>query len=776
MPEEIMNIPGTVVKVRFSSGGTFFVLGCVLDELSDYYPTDPGVLPEEWMTRDFTIQLTTEFETEMELGRTYIFSGVINEHPRFGEQFKSGYFFPDIPTSEKMMRQYLDAMPQVGPVRARMIVDRFGESRIPDIIENDHMMLVEIDGITEERALQIHDKWLDDKALRDTYMWMCSHDIPVKFASSVVKTIGQRDIIGKIESNPYILTAVSGIDFKMADSIAHRVMRSVPGRMRVFYCAKFVMNIAKSDGHLCVPCESLSGNVKKQLSLYRDQENFEEIFHDVVSNDFVIVRVNGRIFVYLPHVFRDEREVASRLVGMMSNESRYEIDDDDIEYAERELSAYMGRDEVVLDDLQAEAVRSAFLNKVSVISGGGGTGKSTICRCIHTLAVRKGLETCFLTPTGAAAKVLAEKTSTEAMTIHRALGMRPGMSPEPDHEISANIVVVDEFSMVGIDTMPYLMEAIVSPSVTNIVFVGDPQQLPSVSAGSFLSEVIASGLASVIILDRIHRQSDSSYIPVIANDMSGGVYSGIPEDASDVTFIEVEDDDHVAEVSARRLVAEYMERNGNLDGLQVISPMYKGPAGVDRMCNAIQEMVIGEGKECLSHKSSRFFVGDRVMQMTNNYDKDVYNGNIGTVVNIGAKFMKLGDSRESKFVMVEYGDRAVEYVESDIDEIKVCWCCTVHKYQGSQIENVIMMACHLHARMMSRELIYTGMTRASENLTIIGTESMLQRASSISVIRRRFTNTAEMMRRFFSRNQEGFDVMNRHLCRDDVDDREPVRD
>jgi len=757
-----MTLPCRVNKVVYSSG-TFFVLQCELDEVSDCFPTEPGAVPYEWTDKGLTVQLSTEFETEIELYRTYVFSGVIHDHARFGSQFKSNYFFPDVPTSEKLMRQYLDCMPQVGPVRARMMVDRFGEARIPDIIENNHEMLIEIDGITEERALEISEKWMEDRTLRDTYIWMCKHDIPVDYASRVIKVVGKKDVISKIEDNPYILTAVKGIGFKMADTIAHRILENVPGDMRVLYCVQFILGEAKRDGHLCVPATTMSRVVEEQLAEFKPQEDFENIFGSVIASKFVLVRNEGRTFVYMPSVFRDEREVASNLVAMIANKSDYEATDDDIAYAENELASYMGEESITLDGLQADAVRGAFNSKVSVISGGGGTGKSTICRCIHTIAVKKGLDTLFLTPTGAAAKVLAEKTSTEAMTIHRALGMRPGSPPEPDHEIGANIVIIDEFSMVGIDTFPYLLDAILSPRVTNIVFVGDPQQLPSVSAGSFLSEIIGSGLADVIILDRIHRQSDSSYIPVVADEISKGMYSGIPHDAIDVTLIDAVDD-HAAASTARKAVADYMDRNGTLDGLQVLSPMYKGPAGVDSLCEAIQEMVIGEGKEAMSYKNSRYYVGDRVMQMTNNYDKDVYNGNIGNVIEFGTKYVNPGDQRESKFIVVNYDGREVEYTESQIDEIRVCWCCTIHKYQGSQVEHVIMMACRSHFRMMSRELVYTGMTRASDRLQIIGLESMIDRANSVSIIKKRFSHTGEMMRRFHSGNSDGFDVRNRHLC------------
>jgi exodeoxyribonuclease V alpha subunit len=763
MSKDNILLPCRVLRRRYSAAN-FSVLDVEIDEMSDNFPSDPMAVPQEWIRGGkghFTVQVSTDFEAEFDELRTYVFSGEVNDHVRYGLQFKADYFFPDMPTSEKMIKQYLDTMRHIGPWRAKMIIDRFGEARVIDIFNDSPEMLLEIRGITQDRLNLIVEAWEKGKAMRDIFVWLCKYDVPVSYASKIVDLLGDKAVV-KIQENPYILTAIRGMGFNTVDALAHRVLEEVPGDLRVLHGTRFVMGEALNQGHLCVPSANLEPVVKSYLAEFKEQEDFQSHYTSALQSHFVLIRNEGRVFVYLPHIFAKERAVAAGLVNFVSNESQYSVDDSDIEYAENELVTHLDRD-ISLDALQSEAVKSAFSNKLTVISGGGGTGKSTICRCIHTICMKKGLCTAFLTPTGAAAKVLGEKTSSGAMTIHRALGMVPGRGPDPDKVIDANIVVIDEFSMVGIDTLPYLIEAITSPRVTNIVFVGDPQQLPSVSAGSFLSDVKNSGIAHVVTLDRIHRQSETSYIPVIADDMSNGQYRGIPDDATDVSLTSVADD-AAALSRVNHMVSEYMRVNGSLDGLQVLSPMYKGYAGVDSLCSSIQVMVNSGNEDVLVYKNKTFYVGDRVMHTVNNYEKDVYNGNIGYVVEMGAKRIKDSDANESKYLVVDYDGHVVEYVEKEMDEVRVCWCCTVHKYQGSQVDNVILVTTFAHARMMSRELIYTGMTRASKNLSIVGVDKMLHKASSVSVIRKRFTHTSEMMRRVHSGDYNGFDVKNRHLC------------
>jgi exodeoxyribonuclease V alpha subunit len=770
MVKDKVLLPCVVVKKRFSSAN-FSVLSVIFDTASSAMSGNTHTLPHEWFNgkEQFTVQVSTDFEIKIEENMSYVFSGLYQEHVRYGPQFKSDYFFPDIPSDEKAMLRYLDMMPNIGPVRASMIVDRFGISRVEDIIENEPMLLSEISGITEERATKISEEWKMGKALRDVFLWLCNHDVPTSHASKIVDKYKDRTI-EVLNDNPYVLTSVKGMGFKTVDALAHRIFDSVPGDMRVLHGTLYSLGEALSDGHLCVPAENLSKVVKHHLDEFKPQENFDDLFQQALRSYLVLARTSGRVFVYLPWVFKGEATVSKIIASMASYESRYEASDEDIDMAEEELLSYLDR-EISLDELQSEAVMSAFNNKITVISGGGGTGKSTICRCIRTICMRKGLTVSFLTPTGAAAKVISEKTSADGMTIHRALGMIPGSGPNPDCQITSNILVVDEFSMVGIDTLPHLLGAISDIAVTNIVFVGDPQQLPSVSAGNFLSDIIATcdDVANVVILDRIHRQSETSYIPVVADDMSNGIYRGIPEDATDVSMVEVSNEME-AMTSIMGMVSEYARSHGSVDGLQVLSPMYKGMAGVESLCSGIQVMIHDDDSTTMAHKNSVFYIGDRVMHMVNNYEKDVYNGNIGTVVDMGSKLITPEDLHERKFLVVEYDGRQILYVDKEIDEVRVCWCCTIHKYQGSQIDNVILAVTKSNYRMMSRELIYTGVTRAAEKLTLVGSEAMLRRASEISIIKRRFTNTTKMIDMVYSNDFSGFEVVNRHLVRDSEED------
>jgi exodeoxyribonuclease V alpha subunit len=434
------------------------------------------------------------------------------------------------------------------------------------------------------------------------------------------------------------------------------------------------------------------------------------------------------------------------MAGYESN--NYSVVDEDMVRAETEFETWSGMP-ITLDDKQHEAIVSAFENKITVITGGGGTGKSTICRCIHSIAVSRGLLVQYVAPTGAAAKVLEDKVGTKASTIHRALSLIPSsngvVKKDPDKYFTSQVLVVDEFSMVGVDTLPHLLKGILDPAMTNLVLVGDPQQLPSVSAGNFLSAIIDSGVANVVKLDRIHRQSEKSYIPQIADDMAKGRYSGIPEDAVDIVRVPASEGNAISN-SILMIVKDYLMERGNLDGLQVVSPMWAGEDGVHSLTAAIQRMVAPPGVEPLIYCGHSFYVGDRVMQIVNNYEEDIFNGNIGIVRKAGSKTSK-STGKEIKEVSVEFDHgRVIDYEGDSLKEIRVCWCCTIHKYQGSQVDELIMAVGMSHRNMMSRELVYTGITRAKERLYIVGEEAMLNLATKVSSIRKRYVNTAAMIR------------------------------
>jgi len=771
MSEKNLLLPCIVgAKPIYQSNDGFNVLNARIDWYSRAAEgLDKLGLPAGWMKRSFVVTANLDYDIELDGEKTYVFSGSVVEHPRFGIQFKADFCFPDEPVTVKMVTAYLDRLPHVGPKRSVQIVERFGAESVAGIIENEPMQLTAIPGITEKRVRLISKKWKEDAVLRRVYYWLSKHGIPMGRAAAIVKKFGLKSI-EVLEENPYRLADIAGISFQTADVLAHKILETVPVEYRVEKCASFVLRQASCEGHLCLPFAELLQSVATELARFRAEPRIRDVLKQVVLNRFLLAKNDGVVYVYRPVVFEKERSVAAALAELNSYRSFYEISEDDIANAEKELLTSLGR-EIRLDVEQREAIRSAFENKITVITGGGGTGKSTICRCIQTVATYRNLETAFVAPTGAAAKVLEEKTGATASTIHRRLGLKPGddglVRINVDNYIGSSILVVDEFSMVGVDTLPYLLAAVESFEVTNIVVVGDPQQLPSVSAGSFLSDIMDSGVANVVELKQIHRQSERSHISKIANEIARGVVPEIPKESDDFFWIEAEDDEDAASI-ALMLCKDHFMASGSLRGFQVLSPMYRGSAGIDRLNSAIQAMSATAGEDPFVFKGRKFYKGDRVMQIVNNYDKDVFNGNMGYITEIDATPCENYKVMIGVEMLVAGGTFFVEYFDEQIEELKLCWCASVHKYQGSQIDNVLMVMASGQRCMMSRELVYTGMTRASKTLRVVGPSWILGTAARNQAIKKRHTHTEKLVRMAMGEDVDSLRVKNLELCREAV--------
>jgi exodeoxyribonuclease V alpha subunit len=395
----------------------------------------------------------------------------------------------------------------------------------------------------------------------------------------------------------------------------------------------------------------------------------------------------------------------------------------------------------ILDESQKKAIKSCFENKITVITGAAGSGKSTICKCIFNIAQKMGLTVKMMSPTGKAAQVLSEKTGCAASTIHRALGMTPEDN-EPKQKITSDILLIDEISMCGLDTMYALMAALENNIYGNIVFVGDKNQLPSVSPGNFLSDIIHSGCANVVTLDKIHRQSESSYISLLANEICKGKVADVPENATDIFWHELNVDRFYEDLN--NFIDDYLSDGEKMDDLQVISPMKKGICGVYKINDVIQEKManINGMKHTLLQKGfSKMYVGDRVIQLENNYDKMIFNGDMGKIVDLGEKILDptVSDKRE-RYVVVDFYGEEKGYVGNEIDQLQLAWAITVHKFQGSQSKNIVFVMASEAQVMMSKELVYTAFTRASEQLDIFGHKNMLRIAPMKSIVKERYTN------------------------------------
>jgi exodeoxyribonuclease V alpha subunit len=351
-----------------------------------------------------------------------------------------------------------------------------------------------------------------------------------------------------------------------------------------------------------------------------------------------------------------------------------------------------------------------------------------------------------MSPTGKAAQVLSDKTKGDAATIHRSLKLMPGEDVGKE-DVMEDIVIVDEFSMVGIDTFYALLEAMSENAWGNLVLVGDCNQLPSVSPGNFLSDMMTAQCANIVRLSHIHRQDEKSYISLIANQIAGGKNSDIPEDASDIKWIEMRPERFIEMLT--QAVGKFMEKR-DLKDLQIMAPKYKGSCGVDLINREIQSMMCVHNKTEAKHlkrQYKEFFIGDRVIQTVNNYDKQIFNGDMGHIVDLGRKVVdpKVSDQKEDYVVVDFYGDE-IMFLSEEIDELQLAWCITVHKFQGSQSPYIIFIMGAEAQRMMYKELVYTAFTRAEKYLCIYGNINMLRRAPHESIVRERYTNIVAMMR------------------------------
>jgi len=728
------------IKSSIFEKDTFKILNVKLNSASS--TSIPDCVPDEWLKNSFVVSIRLDHPMQFTKLCSYVFSGTIVNHENYGLQFSSDFVFEDEPSDSEMMFNYLVTLPDIGPERARAILSEFDISELSSVFEDDSDQLLRINGITKKRIGAIVDKWEKDRNLRRIYCWLSDHRVPVEYGMKILKEFGEKSI-DILEDNPYMLSRIRGIGFPRVDSIAHRILDEVPREMRVRACGEYILKESGLEGHLCLPYDNFKKRLCDQLAEFKLTQEDADAVPQVTLNNFVVLRNNttGDSLVYDPKTYGAERGIAFAFVEMSNYKSPYECGDEDLEYAEYEYEDTIG-DKIILDDCQREAVKSAFNNKITVITGGGGTGKSTICRCIRSIAQNNGQSVVFMAPTGQAAKVLGQKTSHPASTIHRALGLTPDGVRELK-EISADILVIDEFSMVGIDTLPYLMGAIRSYQYTNIVMVGDPQQLPSVASGNFLADLIASGIASVQTLVHIHRHSEKSYIAKIANTISSGEVPDIPPDAEDFVWVPFDDLENAAE-KASAIVNKYLSK-GRIEDVQALAPMYRSPAGVDAVCNNVQQMVATGEK--FEYKNKTFYVGDRVMQLVNNYDKDVFNGTIGIVAEFGFAVVRPEvENIERQYLKVDYDGDTKLYVADEIDELRVCWCSTVHKFQGSQMPVVVFIMTEANVRMMTRELVYTAITRASEKVYIVGSYNMLCLAARQSEIRKRYTSTANLIR------------------------------
>jgi exodeoxyribonuclease V alpha subunit len=647
-------------------------------------------------------------------------------HPKYGEQFKVERYESIVPATAKGMERYLGSgmITGIGPVMAKRIVARFGDETL-DVIEGAIERLAEVEGIGLKRVRMIKEAWEEQKEVKDVMLFLQGHGVSSAYATRIFKQYGHGSI-KIVKENPYRLAHdVFGIGFKTADRIAHEMGIEKDAGIRAEAGVIYMINMLSDEGHVYYPYEPFVEECRKTLEVGLEivlkalgQLAIERkiIIEDINRGE---LRENNKA-VYLARYHISENEIAEnifRLLGQGQSLLSFDIQSA-VEQVEKDLG-------IALAGKQKKAVEDSEKNKVFVITGGPGTGKTTILKAIIGVHKKAGRRILLGAPTGRAAKKMSEATGHEAKTIHRLLEYNPrdgGFKRNAENPFTEDLVVIDEVSMVDTVLMHHLLKAI--PNDANLLLVGDVDQLPSVGAGNVLKDIIASGVVPTVRLKEIFRQARESHIITNAHRVNRGdmpVIEHNNERPQDFYFIQLDEPEAIMKKIISLCKEKIPERfkYDPLKEVQVLTPMHKGILGSTNL-NAELQMALNPSRDELSRGGRVLRTGDKVMQVVNNYDIDVFNGDIGIVAGI---------DREGQKVEVDFDGRVVSYDFRDLDELILAYAVSVHKSQGSEYPVVVMPVHTQHYMLLQRNLLYTAITRGRELVVLVGTK----KAVSIAV-------------------------------------------
>ena len=654
-------------------------------------------------------------------------------HPRFGRQFNITGYQSVMPDSAEGVERFLSsgAVRGVGKTMASRIVEFFGKDTL-EILGKNPERLAEIPGIGAKKAEIIGKSYSEISDLREIMLFLEQNGVSGSYAAKLQIAYGDT-AIDRMKINPYILiTDIEGIGFKTADRIALSLGFDLASTERIRAGIIYVLNMAASGGHTCIPEEELLRYAERVLQA--DYMVVETVFRDMVEKDMLRTEDwGGQRFIYPEYLYRAETGVAHMLLALRDHpESLGKVDEEKIM---EEWEAEAG---IELAEAQKEAIRSSLKFGVFALTGGPGTGKTTIIKGILSVLKRAGCKVLLAAPTGRAARRLEAAAGEKAQTVHRMLeyNVSGTFGKNAEDLLEAQAVIVDEASMLDIALFYHLLEAL--PLGCRLVLAGDVDQLPSVGPGSVLKDIIQSGKMPVVRLREIFRQAEISPIVRNAHRINRGM---MPECVSDSDFSMMEFEEE--EQAAAYITNFYADktRDGRWQALQVLSPMHKGACGV-RNLNSLLQMRVNppspEKNEILRPDGTVLRLGDKVMQIRNNYEKDVYNGDIGQIVNI-----------KEKEVTVWYPDRQEDeyvcYSESEYDELQLAYALSVHKSQGSEYSQIVLALMPGHYIMLQRNLLYTAVTRAREKVVLVGTRAALYTAVSNDRTKRRYSLLKERL-------------------------------
>ncbi|MDX9787233.1 MAG: ATP-dependent RecD-like DNA helicase [Desulfobacterales bacterium] len=644
-------------------------------------------------------------------------------HPKYGEQFKVVWYKTTMPATVYGIQRYLGSglIKGIGPVMARRIVTAFGKDTL-DIIESNAGRLGEVSGIGRKRIDMIRTAWEEQKEIRAVMMFLQGHGVSAAYAARIFKQYGN-EAIAVVSENPYrMATDIFGIGFITADRIAQNLGFEKDSPVRAQAGILYVLSQLADAGHVYYPFEPL---IEKCLEILETgREIILDAFSTLVEERRIIIEdldpcigdfPENNKAVYLVQFHVCERSIAFRLKALRDfiGTLRPLNADKALEWVQARLSIHLAQQQVA-------AVKSALYNKVMIITGGPGTGKTTIIHAILKIYARMKGRILLAAPTGRAAKRMSEATGQEAKTIHRLLEyslQKGGFQKNDETPLACDLIIVDEASMIDTVLMHHLLKAI-PPSAT-FILVGDVHQLPSVGPGAVLKDIIDSQAVPVAELNEIFRQAQQSNIIVNAHRINRGQMPIWRSNGTGNDFFFIKNEDpETALAEILELVHTRIPKWKNLDpveDIQVLTPMHRGVVGAANLNEALQN-ILNPGEDGMIRGSRNFRVRDKVMQIKNNYDKEVYNGDIGRITHIDA---------EAQCLTITFDGRPVVYDYTEMDEIVLAYAVSVHKAQGSEYPVVVMPVLIQHYMLLQRNLIYTAVTRGKNLVVLVGTHKAL---------------------------------------------------
>lgn len=672
------------------------------------------------------------------IGQLLEIEGEWVKHPKFGQQFKAMTYKTVAPTEISGIEKFLasGAINGIGPAMANKIVAEFGEKTL-EIIAKSPNELLKVPGIGKKTAEKISTSYLEQSELTEIMVWLENHGISNTYAGKIFAKYGSF-AIDIMEKDIYrLFQDIEGIGFLTADKLAFNLGIQREDKRRIISGIDYALMQLCNNGHCCIPEMALVDKTAKILQV-NNQIIFTILKERIDIGSLNTEVVGGETLIYPPYLYYAEKKVATRLLQLQ--QATEPLSEDNLSLF---IKVWEKDNQIQLAQKQKEAIKACLHHGVLVLTGGPGTGKTTVIKGILSILKAQGLKIRLAAPTGRAAKRLSETTGQKALTIHRLLeannlaqddNLQLGFSKDIDDQLDADVIILDEVSMVDIVLMHHFLNAV--PDGCRIILVGDTDQLPAVGPGSVLKDIIRSQKIPAIRLDEIFRQAQTSMIIQNAHIINAGRLPDIRKQYSDFVFYELNDDTSITQ-KILDLCTKDLPHEGFdvLKDVQILSPMHRFLCGVENLNLMLQEQLNPKkNQDELKYSSQTFRVGDKVMHIRNNYQKNVFNGDIGFIQDVN-----------NEKLTVDYFDHIVTYEKNELNELTLAYASSVHKSQGSEYKVVIIPLSTSHYIMLQRNLLYTAITRAKQKVIIIGSKKALMTAIQSNRTQKRYTLLAERL-------------------------------